>query len=186
MTEPDAHYQRDNHLRPPDNLASESFLSGSESSPLQIRTGSNCPERLGQDSDELDDLLNCDLSAIRQREQPSISASSSSASRNLKETIYASYIETDDHFGLTCRELALFGDRAPKGHKKVRVLGKSHSLLYWVTMNEQGHYYIAQQVPRSLSSFASRVRRLQVEQEFYASIKQKKDLYKYLFSFDGV
>lgn len=131
-------------------------------------------------------MLNCDLSAIRQKEQPSISASSSSASQNLKDAAYASYVEGEGNFGLSSRELALYGDRAPEAHKKVRVLCKNPSLLYWVTTNEQGHFYIAQQVPRSLANFASRVRRLQVEQEFYTSVKQKKDLQKYLFSFDSV
>ena len=46
--------------------------------------------------------------------------------------------------------------------------------------------YIAVQIPRCLLNLASRVRMLQAEQEFYNSIRHKKDIQKYLFPFEGV
>lgn len=126
QTDSNIHLRHD-ILQPNMNFMPESFLTESQSSRHRIRAASYCPVKVGQEQNDLDDLLNCDLSAIRQKDQPSISASSSSASQNPKDLTYASFVESDDNFGLCLRELGLFGDRAPATHSKMRVLSKSLS-----------------------------------------------------------
>ena len=128
-------------LQPDMNFMPESFLTESQSSRHRIRAASYCPCKVyhhqhhhhdkpeSSEKQKSDGLLNCDLSAIRQKDQPSISASSSSISQSLRDLTYASFIENMETFGLNFRELTIFGDRAPPGHQKVRVLSKGLSYL---------------------------------------------------------
>ena len=64
---------------------------------------------------------------------------------------YADYDDTKDFYGLSPIEIALFGDRCSENHEKIRIISKSHTQLYWLTLiNEEEHdgkLFIEQQIP---------------------------------------
>jgi len=46
---------------------------------------------------------------------------------------YYEYDTTMDRFGMSKKDYEVFGDRAPTGHEKVRIISKSGNHTYWLT-----------------------------------------------------
>ena len=48
--------------------------------------------------------------------------------------------DTKDFYGLPPVDLAVFGDRSSDNHEKIRIISKSRTQLYWLTLiNEEEH-----------------------------------------------
>lgn len=53
---------------------------------------------------------------------------------------FEDYDDTKDFYGLSQLDLAVFGDRHSENHEKIRIMSKSHTQLYWLTLiNEEEH-----------------------------------------------
>lgn len=64
---------------------------------------------------------------------------------------YDKYDDTKDFYGLAQVDLDVYGDRCSDNHEKIRIISKSRTQIYWLTLiNEQEHdgkLFIEQQIP---------------------------------------
>ena len=103
---------------------------------------------------------------------------------------FEDYDDTKDFYGLSQLDLAVFGDRHSENHEKIRIMSKSHTQLYWLTLiNEEEHdgkLFIEQQIPQSLHNFEDKINMLRSEQEFFHLVKDNDLLKEYLFTYEGI
>lgn len=100
------------------------------------------------------------------------------------------YDDTKDFYGLSQLDLAIFGDRSSDNHEKIRIISKSHTQLYWLTLiNEEEHdgkLFIEQQIPQALHNFEDKINMLRSEQEFFQLVKDNSQLREFVFTYEGI
>jgi len=99
------------------------------------------------------------------------------ADSELGDINYDDYDDLEDFFGLCEKEQAVFGDRAPTNHEKLRIISKTQSQLYWLaTINDNMHknkFFIEQQIPKNLPNLEEKLKFLKNEQDFFKTIEQQ-------------